>query len=270
MVVLPLIVMLLGFTTVDTVVSLKDNRGVRDEPTTTCETTSSCLECRSTTTISLLQLPQTHVSASQVLVQLAGGEEQEDEVEEKERKLGPLVEHALSNHTEGEIHSDPEEEEQQQQKEEEEEEATEQEDQEEQKSGGTHKAISKNCTTQQNPLAVSKGFAKIAPPGTHCVFGVDVRDEGLHCIATQPGNDDWGSFGWCWTDEAHSTWGSCSADCPLAGAPKLLGTQVDRVGSKLDRLKAELLARMEKGWTLKKATAAKKKKKKNMKQQGNQ
>lgn len=111
---------------------------------------------------------------------------------------------------------------------------------------GTSPLSLQNCTTREDPRGHQGKFTKAAKPGTPCLFGVDARDEGAHCIATQPGKDaNWGSFGWCWTDDTHSTWGICSQGCPMAGFSKLLGAKLDRVDNHLDRLKAAVIKRME-------------------------
>jgi len=53
-----------------------------------------------------------------------------------------------------------------------------------------------------------------SPAGTPCVFGVDDRDEGSHCILD---SEKYGSFGWCFTSQSKTSWGSCSDGCPMYG-----------------------------------------------------
>lgn len=72
-----------------------------------------------------------------------------------------------------------------------------------------------------------------ATPGSPCVFGVDPRDEGWHCILDEMA---YGSFGWCWTDLQKTTYGACSQDCPLFSEQKILGDRINRVEMKIDRL----------------------------------
>eukprot|EP00927_Polykrikos_kofoidii_P073877 TRINITY_DN69894_c0_g1_i1.p1 TRINITY_DN69894_c0_g1~~TRINITY_DN69894_c0_g1_i1.p1 ORF type:complete len:332 (-),score=64.03 TRINITY_DN69894_c0_g1_i1:274-1212(-) len=67
------------------------------------------------------------------------------------------------------------------------------------------------CVTQETTGPPSKWYTT-SPPGTPCVFGVDVLDEGWHCI--MEAGDPYGDFGWCWTGK--NSWGSCSEDCPSA------------------------------------------------------
>jgi len=58
------------------------------------------------------------------------------------------------------------------------------------------------------------------------VFGVDIRDEGAHCIM-----DDikYGTFGWCWTNAQMDSWGSCNETCPLFGPLKVLEDKIDEL-----------------------------------------
>merc|ERR1719375_2289566 len=65
--------------------------------------------------------------------------------------------------------------------------------------------------------------AKLSPEGTACVFGVDARDEGYHCIME---DGKFGANGWCYTSKDASSWGACSAGCPLFGQAKLLSARV--------------------------------------------
>jgi len=87
------------------------------------------------------------------------------------------------------------------------------------------------CGTRNDP-SVSKTslYYSAAPEGTPCVFGVDDRDEGAHCIM-----DDikFGTFGWCWTNVPMDTWGSCNASCPLFGPLKVLEDKIDHLRQSL-------------------------------------
>jgi len=71
---------------------------------------------------------------------------------------------------------------------------------------------------------------KTAKPGTSCVFGIDDRDEGGHCIME---DGKYGSFGWCWTSKNKDSWGSCSEACPLFGFYKILGKRIDHLKAEL-------------------------------------
>lgn len=76
----------------------------------------------------------------------------------------------------------------------------------------------RKCITRADARAVSYTYA-VSLPGTECVFGVDERDEGFHCI---PDAGKYGSYGWCFTTLDQSSWGSCSDSCPLFGMEKVL------------------------------------------------
>jgi hypothetical protein len=81
------------------------------------------------------------------------------------------------------------------------------------------------CATHKDERATS-WFSETSPEGTPCVFGVDVRDEGKHCILD---NEEYGSNGWCYTAEDRSQWGSCNDQCPLQGQHAKLGNIMDGV-----------------------------------------
>jgi len=68
------------------------------------------------------------------------------------------------------------------------------------------------CTTSASVHAWS-WFSGAVRPGTPCLFGVDPRDEGLHCI--DKGGPQ-GKNGWCYTDAAAGvwpSWGPCADSC---------------------------------------------------------
>mmetsp|Transcript_122404 Transcript_122404/g.357321 ORF Transcript_122404/g.357321 Transcript_122404/m.357321 type:complete len:412 (-) Transcript_122404:113-1348(-) len=81
------------------------------------------------------------------------------------------------------------------------------------------------CVTRYDSRATAFGYFT-SPPGTECVFGMDARDEGTHCILD---NGEYGSYGWCYTSSDRTSWGSCSVVCPLFGASKVLGDRIDRM-----------------------------------------
>jgi len=96
--------------------------------------------------------------------------------------------------------------------------------------GGSPSA-SENCTTRYDTRATAFGY-KTSPSGTPCVFGVEPRDEGSHCIMD---NGDYGSFGWCYTSEDGSSFGSCSESCPLFGPAKILGDKLDDLRAAIEQ-----------------------------------
>jgi hypothetical protein len=93
--------------------------------------------------------------------------------------------------------------------------------------------LAMQCTTRDDPRTASMSYTT-SPEGTSCVFGVEDADEGSHCIYDE---GRYGSFGWCYTSKDKSSWGSCSENCPLSGQFKVLGTKVDEVLRRLQRMK---------------------------------
>merc|ERR1712187_730560 len=77
------------------------------------------------------------------------------------------------------------------------------------------------CVTREDSRAEAFGYTT-ALPGTPCVFDSDPRDEGSHCIM----EERYGSFGWCFTSQNKSSWGSCSENCPLSGPTKALASKI--------------------------------------------
>lgn len=92
------------------------------------------------------------------------------------------------------------------------------------------------CATKHDDRARA-WFAETSPVGTPCVFGVDPRDEGSHCIYE---NGDYGSNGFCWTNEDKSAWGSCNEYCPLYGQPASLGKKLDGVADSIHEVIQQL------------------------------
>jgi len=93
------------------------------------------------------------------------------------------------------------------------------------------------CITRADER-VSSTFYATSPAGTPCVFGVDPRDEGSHCIMD---GGQYGSFGWCFTSKSRQSWGACSESCPLFGPSKVLGAKINKLDSELgDRVRAEV------------------------------
>jgi len=91
------------------------------------------------------------------------------------------------------------------------------------------------CITREDPR-VSSTFYATSPVGTPCVFGVDVRDEGSHCIME---GGKYGSFGWCFTSKSKQSWGSCSESCPLFGPAKVLDAKINSVRAGLKKVLAD-------------------------------
>jgi len=94
---------------------------------------------------------------------------------------------------------------------------------------------SAGCVTRKDPR-LKAWWASTAPEGTPCVFGVDARDEGSHCVAETL----YGSNGWCFTSADQSTWGSCGDTCPLFGPNKILGQKLHGVGDQIHALKEKV------------------------------
>lgn len=105
---------------------------------------------------------------------------------------------------------------------------------------------SDNATNETAPAAVSaptcvtkkdervKAWTMTtSPEGTPCIFGVDPRDEGEHCIHE---NGDFGSNGWCFTSKDGRYWGSCAEGCPLYGPHAAIGSKIDALASDLKKI----------------------------------
>lgn len=87
------------------------------------------------------------------------------------------------------------------------------------------------CVTRDEPR-VTSNFYETSPSGSLCIFGLDDRDEGNHCVYD---DGKYGTYGWCYTDDARSSWGACSENCPLQGQAQILGGKIDEVLEKLDK-----------------------------------
>lgn len=95
-----------------------------------------------------------------------------------------------------------------------------------------------SCSTRKDVRAAA-WFAETAPEGSPCVFGVDARDEGSHCILD---NGKYGSHGWCYTVEEATEWGSCDKGCPLHGSTKAVAAKIDVLADQVGQLKKRVLA----------------------------
>jgi len=111
---------------------------------------------------------------------------------------------------------------------------------------GTDAASSSDNTTETNsttgdaPACFTKRDERVkawtmttSPEGTPCVFGVDPRDEGGHCIYDK---GEFGSNGWCFTSKDGRYWGSCAAGCPLYGAHAAISSKIDALASDLKKI----------------------------------
>lgn len=95
------------------------------------------------------------------------------------------------------------------------------------------------CVTRADPR-IGAWFTETAPEGTPCVFGVDVRDEGTHCIFD---GGQFGSNGFCFTRVDGSQWGSCNSECPLYGPALQLGKKIDKVVKVVDRIQEKVTSK---------------------------
>lgn len=92
------------------------------------------------------------------------------------------------------------------------------------------------CVTKSDSR-INAWLTETAPEGTPCLFGVDVRDEGSHCIFD---NGQFGSNGFCFTKPDGSQWGSCNSECPLYGPALTLGNKIEKVANAVNRIDAKL------------------------------
>jgi len=95
------------------------------------------------------------------------------------------------------------------------------------------------CRTRYDARAQSWGY-QIAEPGTPCIFGLDDRDAGSHCIDDQ---GTYGLFGWCFTSVDKRTFGSCDENCPLWGPRKDLNDKIDAVNNRVNKLLKHIVAK---------------------------
>lgn len=90
---------------------------------------------------------------------------------------------------------------------------------------------SKTCVTGE-PLRDIVGYTT-SPAGTPCIFGLDQRDEGTHCILSDM---KYGALGWCYTSESKGSWGACTESCPLFGHLKVVGNKVKKLRKEIEKL----------------------------------
>lgn len=95
-----------------------------------------------------------------------------------------------------------------------------------------------SCVTRKDQR-VAAWFVETAADGTPCVFGVDHRDEGSHCILD---TGKYGSNGWCYTDADASAWGSCEQGCPLHGSAAKVEQRVQKLSDAVGKLKNRIVA----------------------------
>jgi hypothetical protein len=92
-----------------------------------------------------------------------------------------------------------------------------------------HPVYAETCTTKD---------------GESCIFGLDDRDEESHCI---PDTDlEYGAFGWCYTKEDKTAWGTCGEMCPFYGPEKVLEEKLGFVQDRLYELLDEVNSMPEK------------------------
>lgn len=95
----------------------------------------------------------------------------------------------------------------------------------------TNTTTSDACVTGE-PVMNILGYTT-SEKGTHCIFGLDQRDEGKHCILSDL---KYGSLGWCYTSASRESWGPCSESCPLFGQLKVLGNRVNKLHKEIEQL----------------------------------
>jgi hypothetical protein len=103
-------------------------------------------------------------------------------------------------------------------------------------SNATPAEVDTSCVTKED-ARVAAWFTETAPVGSPCVFGIDARDEGGHCIYS---GGQYGSNGWCFTNKEQSAWGSCNEHCPLYGAHKKLGDKIEAVTDMVAKVNSHL------------------------------
>jgi len=104
-----------------------------------------------------------------------------------------------------------------------------------------------SCVTVASPMdkVWNEALAplKVAKDNSECVFGVDDRDEGGHCIHQ---NGKYGSYGWCFTKKDGSEWGSCNKLCPMYGQEKKLNDRIKELEAKLADTRDKLIPELAK------------------------
>jgi hypothetical protein len=89
-----------------------------------------------------------------------------------------------------------------------------------------------DCVTKDDALAMGSLTIPKSPSGTACVFGMDPRDEGEHCIS----ESGYGTYGWCYTSKDKSSWGSCSETCPPPGYLGVIAKEVKKLRADLMKI----------------------------------
>merc|ERR1719453_636716 len=111
----------------------------------------------------------------------------------------------------------------------------------------TKKPKKSSCQTLESPMdkvwMEALAPLKVTKNGTVCVFGVDARDEGGHCIHQ---NGKYGAYGWCFTKKDGSEWGSCNKECPTYGQEKKLNDRIRELEAKLADTREKLIPELAK------------------------
>merc|ERR1719387_964904 len=111
----------------------------------------------------------------------------------------------------------------------------------------TKKPKKSSCQTLESPMdkvwMEALAPLKVAKNGTMCVFGVDARDEGGHCIHQ---NGKYGAYGWGFTKKDGSEWGSCNKECPAYGQEKKLNDRIRELEEKLADTRDKLIPELAK------------------------
>merc|ERR1719174_3405448 len=104
-----------------------------------------------------------------------------------------------------------------------------------------------SCVTIESPMdkvwMEALAPLKVAKGDSECVFGVDSRDEGGHCIHQ---NGKYGAYGWCFTKKDGSEWGSCNKLCPTYGQEKKLNDRIKELEEKLADTREKLIPELAK------------------------
>merc|ERR1719405_370835 len=60
------------------------------------------------------------------------------------------------------------------------------------------------------------------------------------------GSQYYGSYGWCWTDKATTTWGICDESCPMVGHLHNLDQKIDKLNATVHKHHKDLVGSMKK------------------------